>query len=384
MSDVVPIPVIKKKSTLPDDNTDIVGKIPSGTNEVIHMMVSQNDLSNIENSHDASVGDLFFSGKESQDTSLSYYDASLKKGTYEDVNVDIETDTDASVLVIILQCETKQCDSNINNLKWIFSDPYFTVQVCEVDLPSNIPVTKTLTKTQYIENYRMRKTLNYASNGPYLLNSEGILEPQFWWNKLPVIIVKDSSISNITNSGRSDFNHVDSDDNIIGGMKRRISISLDRAIHADLFFLCKWNDACYKYVDVDTQTAYPGNNIDHGSTLKWSVQPTSTQAIMYRPSSRDYIQKSLVTATITMSDLLNLNISQGNLLATVFVPNIIDFDIDLATTNDDYYKLSECAPSQSTQDTSNSASAFIWFSIIIMIMIFAAWFLIQLNLQQTL
>lgn len=288
-----------------------------------------------------------------------------------------QEDDNASVLVIILQCESKSCDANIINLKWVFSDPYFTVQVCAVDPPPNVPTTKTLTNAQYMENYCMRKALTYAAEGPYLSNSQGTLEPQFWWSNIPVIIVKDSSVSNITPSGITDEEHPDNpEDEIIGGMKRRITVALDKARQADLFFLCKWHDACNKYVDVEGV-----GSINHGSTLKWSVQPTATQAIMYTPSSRDYIRESLVTATVPLSDLLNTNISKGNLLATVFVPNIIDFDIDLATSNDDYNKLNECAPVQTTSQTSSGVASFLWFAVIVILVILVAWALIQLGPQ---
>jgi len=283
----------------------------------------------------------------------------------------IDSDDAGSVLVIILQCETKSCDNNINNLKWIFSDPYFIVQILSIDAPSTIPFNKTLNQSQYLENFFMQKSLTYASEGPYFLNQHKILTPQYWWKNLPCIIIKDSSISNITPIGTTSLSHTSSEDNIIIGMKNRIKIALERASNADLFFLCKWNDACNKYIDVADSPKSPE------SSLKWSVQPTSTQAIMYKPSSRDYIIKSLSTINIPLSDILNTNISQGHLLATVFVPNLIDFDIDLATSNDDYHKLNECAPIPSSTTTSSNTSSIIWLIIIIIAVILVAWFLIQ-------
>jgi hypothetical protein len=316
---------------------------------------------------------------------------------------------DASVLVIILQCETRPCDENIANLKWVFSDPYFTVQVCSVDPPTNMPVSKTLTEDEYMENYRMRKALTYAAEGPYIPkksnpmspNLYGTLEPQYWWTKIPVIIVKDSSISNVvpgdtrhlqigsSNVGKrlstdkgslskiseylEDTQSSHGKENTsLGGMKKRIKVALEKAQQADLFFLCKWNDACNKQTDIE-------GNIDHGSKLKWSVQPTATQAIMYTPSSRNYIRTSLMTANITLSELLNTNISQGKLMATVFVPNIIDFDVDLAISNNDYAKLNECAPVPTNTENNNNVAPVIWFMVLIILMILVAWMLIQIS-----
>jgi len=291
-------------------------------------------------------------------------DKNVENIVVENKEVEVVDDI-ASVLVIILQCETKPCDDNIINLKWVFSDPYFTVQVCAVDPPpAPVPLPKTLTLDEYNENYMMRKALTYAAEGPYLPNGQGNPEPKFWWMGLPVIIVKDSSVSNITPEGTTT---VDLPDRHIGGMKKRIKTALDKAKSADLFFLCKWNDACDKYTDV------PNSN------LKWTIQPTATQAIMYTPTTRDYVREALVTATISLSTILNNNIVQGTLLATVFVPNIIDFDIDLATSNTDYAKLNECAPIPTETTTTSNTSYIIWFIIIIILILLVAWVLIQIS-----
>lgn len=280
--------------------------------------------------------------------------------------------SNASVLIIILQVETKPPDSNIENLKWVFSDPYFTTQVLKVDPPPDIPNNSTLSYDSYFENYSMRKALVFAQEGPYVGSS-----PQYLWSKLPVIIVKDSSICNITPSGTTnvDFPTVPSN-KVIGGMKNRIQVALEKASQADLYYLCKWNDACNQYTDVVGATG----SIDHGSYLRWSVQPTATQAIMYTPSSRDFIANALVTATVVLGTLLNTFISQGKLLATAFVPNIIEFDVTLATASSDYAKLNECAPVATTSTTSN-ASSLIWFAIILILIIIVAWSLFQLGPQ---
>lgn len=290
-------------------------------------------------------------------------------------NIFSNEDDNGSVLVIILQCETKSSDANIINLKWAFSDPYFTVQVCSVDLPLEIPSIKTLTTSQYIENYIMRKALIYASEGPYIPSSNNIMDPQSWWNKTPVIIIKDSSISNIAPLSNTVKKHPENIlDEITGGMKRRMKTALEKASQADLFFLCKWQDACDKYTDVED-----GNSIDHGSNLKWSTRPTATQAIMYTTKARDIIHEILNTSVIPLSDILNLHIAKGTLSATVFVPNIIDFDIELATSNTDYNKLNECAPVQSSSETSTTNGTAVWFCLVIIIMVLVAWFLIQIT-----
>lgn len=297
-----------------------------------------------------------------------------------------------SVLVLILQCETKICDQNILNLKWIFSDHYFTVQVCAID-PPEIPANTRLTRDQYIENYNMKKALVYASNGPYITNTNMEIEPQYWWTKLPCIIIKDSSVSNITPGGEISLsssnnpmttngdgvNVLDiksniSDAQIVGGIKNRIKTALQKASDADLYFLCKWQDMCDKHKNVEGI-----DSIDHGSTLKWSVHPSATQAIMYTPTSRDYFTNLLSNTNMSYSSLLNHEIENGNILATVFMPNIIDFDSSLATSNQDYLKLNECAPVQTT--TSSSFTPLIWFIVLVVIILLIAWSLMQLGPQ---
>lgn len=289
------------------------------------------------------------------------------------VDIDTEDNIDnASVLVIILQCETKPCDANINNLKWVFSDPYFTVQVCEVTPPVNVPSTVNMSQNQYLENYFMRKALTYAAEGPYL-EKEGTFQPQYYWTKLPCIIVKDSSISNVTPEGTIAVDNRNTN-KFIGGMKRRIMVALNKAQEADLFYLTKWDDLCNKQKAVENV-----GNIDHGSTIKWSLQPTATQAIMYTPSSRDYIREALIAATIPLSTLLNMFIANGQLLAVVFVPNIIDYDISLATSNSDFNKLNECSPVANANGSSSQATSLAWFIVIVAIIILVATCLILLG-----
>lgn len=272
-----------------------------------------------------------------------------------------ENTDDGSVLVIILRCETKPCNKNIANMKQLFMDNYFIVHECEVDPPESIPQHKNMNISSYFEKYFMIKALKYAHEGPYIKNADGIVEPMYWWTNIPCIIIKDSSVSNVT-----------------GTMKNRIQTALERAPDADLFFLCKWQDSCDKHTDVIGM-----DNNDGGSTLKWSVQPTSTQAIMYTPKSREMMIKSLQASPTTTSDTINHIISRGDLAATVFVPNIIDFDIDLATSDTDYIKLNECITAKETPPTTSTPGSLIWFVVLVILIIIVAWSLIQLGPQYT-
>lgn len=267
------------------------------------------------------------------------------------VETSMTTDVDrvernpGSVLIIILQCETRACDKNILQLRALFSDPYFSVQVCYIDEPEEVLANKSLSYCQYVENYRMIKALSYARDGPYS-HSSG----QKWWSDTPCAIIKDSSVSNLS----------------AHNMKKRIMMALRKAKDADLFFLCKWNDVCDGYTDVDE---------DECPSLKWSLHPSSTQAIMYTPKSRDLIIDELDKSNTPLGDLLNKYIAEKSLLATVFVPNIVDFDIDLATSIDDYVKLNECA-AVSNVATADNTTATVWLIIMILLVAVVAWVLI--------
>lgn len=258
----------------------------------------------------------------------------------------------ASVLVVIVTGGTKASDPNIAHLKTAFSDPYFDVQTLTVDVPSDITTTDT------IENYTMEKALTFAAEGPYT----PIVIPPFplkKWTNLPVIIIKDTGVTNIDPSG----------------MVGRIGTALQVDSSIGLCFLCKWNDACEKLQDVPA-----GDYVNGGSSLKLSKQPTATQAIMYRTNTRDLVRKDLLSLKTNMGIYLNSLISKGTVSATVFVPNIVDFDINLAITNGDFNKLNECAPMDvPPPPPQNMSYAVFWFILILILVFLVGWVLIQLG-----
>lgn len=253
-----------------------------------------------------------------------------------------------SILVLLVKCDTRACNKNIDKLHILFSEPYFIVQVCSVEEPKEFPAYKTLSRAQYLENYTTRKLLTYAAEGPYIDNI-----PQHSWMNYPVIIIRDSSISHISSST----------------MQQQIIMALESAPTADLFFLCKWHDSCHKY------TTVTGLSSMSSTTLKWSVQPTATQAILYRSRARDYFREILLTAAISLSNVINSAVSQRTVTAIVFMPNIVDFDIDLATANDDFSKLNQCVAVTEIITTINWSNI-AWFIVILIAMIFVGWLMI--------
>lgn len=247
---------------------------------------------------------------------------------------------EAKVLVIILKGGSRKCDSNIDDLFLAFSDPYFKVEARDADeWEYDKSDKRSLSEIElHNEKTSMARCLSYASEGPYVKNNEKDV-PVFEWANMPVIIIKDTSVCRHQ------------------GMKDFIKGALKSASNADLFFLCKWGDSCNKFT-----TVKGSQKINGGVCLKWSSKPTSTQAIMYTPKSRDLLRVCYETATLSVSDLLNAKISKKELSAVVFVPNLVNFDIDLSTSNKDYQKLSECSQES---DTSNSTDQTVVIALII-------------------
>lgn len=337
------------------NNVKIKGKRNRGhTDKKIKGKREKVDVNSDKINNDRISGSEINDNKPNNDDEISHKNVNKEESVEESFEEDSFELENGTVLVIILKCETRFCDKNIANLKLLFSDPYFIVQVCSVDQPNNIPTVKNLTSSQYLENYYMRKALNYAAEGPYSRDISGVVQSNHWWSDKPCIIVKDSSVSNVNPFYKNDKQ---------GGMKKRIQVALDKAKEADLHFLCKWGDNCNKFVDVKGTS-----NIDNGSSLKWSVKPTSSQAIMYTPKSRDFIRNKLSYSLIPIGELLNSYIAKGELLATAFVPNIIDYDIDLSTDERDYAKLSEC-DTETSSTSQTSTQQWIWLLIIIFILI---------------
>jgi hypothetical protein len=243
-----------------------------------------------------------------------------------------------SVLVLILQCETKSSDKNIENLQLLFSDSYFITQVYVPPVNPN--------KDYNVENYNMRNALFYASQGPFV---NGL--PTYAWKDIPCLIVKDSSSS------------------ILTALKIMSLIKETLLTTSDLYFLCKWQDMCSKCTNI--------KSIDNGVNLKWSINPTATQAILYSPKTRDFVANELMTTLLTMGQMLNNNIVNNGLLALVFFPNLIEFDVNLATSNSDYEKLNQCL-NVSDVEEQPAVVNLLFFILIMAVVLIIAWAIIQL------
>jgi hypothetical protein len=244
---------------------------------------------------------------------------------------------EAKVLVIILKGATKHNNDNIKQLQEIFSSSYFHTIVLDVGKPPIIPINLSITQAQYIDNYRMLKVLNYS---------------RYHYGSMPCLVVRDNSVSNLSPSD----------------MANKVNDSL-RA-QSDMVFLCVWNDLCNKYADVNEAK----NQM--GSSVVWTVQPTATQAVLYSTTAREYIIEQLNTTNNTISGVINIAVGSGALLAVAFVPNILDYDINLATQNSDFSKLNQCSTASTNNTPVSGTATLLWFVIIVFLVLLLAYALI--------
>ena len=201
-----------------------------------------------------------------------------------------------SILVILLNQDTKECDPNISNLKAIFDDSFYKIEI----------------KKDY------REALKFAHKK---------------YPSIPSLIIKDNSV--ITHDIKPHLDKI---------------LSLDAHIH----FLCSWGDLCHQYTN-----AIPG--------VKWTNSSYASQAVLYMPISRQPILNRLKKSDIE-TVLRNYVVYNK---ATVFIPNIVHFDIDLAKCNQDFLKLNGSLPIINN-DNETYNNQMIWIIIIIITLILLA------------
>lgn len=243
-----------------------------------------------------------------------------------------------SILVVIIKKTTRNCDNNIANLKRLFSDKIFNIQVCEIDRVIDNSESPDIDKCN-LENYDMLKALMFAKEGPYIFDAaENKILTGCWWTNLPCIIIKDSSVSLMS----------------CHEIKERILYGLSKA---KLLFLTHWTDLCEKYESINEY-------------LKWSVHPTATQAILYTPEMRDLVLEELPKSGKNLSAYLNACLASYKLKGAVYVPNLIDFDINLATDNADFAKANACLQTiDNTQNSTTNTIAWIVVFIILLLLV---------------
>jgi len=238
------------------------------------------------------------------------------------------------MLILIINEYTKQSNNNLQHIKDLFTDEYYITKV--VQFPDTAPGPN---GTNFIH-----KCLLFAQSGD---NNK--------YQNMPVLIIKDNNITNLNKEQ----------------IKSKIKTVLHSDIKADLYYLSVYNDQCDKYIEVSEET-------DGENNIVWTKNPTSTQATIYTPKGRDHIL-SLLNDKSDISLLINDQLIKSKLTAQAFIPNIINFDLELATSNSDYIKCNQCNPTVTTTSNEQNMMIMLWVIILIILVLLMAWAVFQLG-----
>jgi len=235
-------------------------------------------------------------------------------------------------------------------LENLFTGPYFDTRNLIEPASPFVESNSSISKAEQIDRARILAGLKQAAEID---------------QALPVILVRNTSISNVSTSTLKTVVQ-----NILTGPS------------FDVCYLAKWLDKCSLYQDAipfDPET---------GVTVAWTQRPRGLQAVMFNPEGRDILlgKRSLrngLAFTLddqTFDNNLTSQIETGNLVALTTVPNLIEFDIvSNATRNSDYQKVDECVvPGDNIETTSNPNNYLVLVLIIVLIIIFG-WALYKLG-----
>lgn len=238
------------------------------------------------------------------------------------------------VLVLIIKSEPSSTEKNIIELKKVFSDPYFTVDIIYIHKPSLLKKTKKMSIRDLIIMNQIQTSLKYSAS----------LYPN-----IPVICILDTSVTSETS------------ETMVNKIK---SIS-----DSDVCYLCKWYDDCQNMKAVPNfKNVYYNNN------------PKDFQAIFFSTKLRNKIISDETLSNKSLSLIMENMIKNKEITSLCFSPNIVDYDISLAKNDEDYYKLNEC--SVKTQKNPNETVAYIWFLLILCLIILVSWFIIKLDPEE--
>ncbi len=183
------------------------------------------------------------------------------------------------------------------------------------------------------------------------------------------IVIKDTSVTNSSSAEIASLVMLAIDLNRNGRKKD----------NWELCYLCRWLDRCDLYKELA--------KMDGVTKIVRTHSPLGLQAIMYSPKGRDIIigRKRMKNGDFftpiepPLGDQINKEISLGNILAVCMVPNIFEFNVLLARTELDLFKLSDCRLSNNgTEEVPGVGIApFLWFVIITVGLILVAWFFYQ-------
>jgi hypothetical protein len=239
-----------------------------------------------------------------------------------------------SVVVYIIRDEHHQ-DRRMR-LRSLFSSDIFRVIV------PNIPFTDEDSTKEKREAYQVGWCLSDAKES---------------FPKNPVIVVKDSSLC------------VADSETVSGVISSCLSVG-----DFHICYLCKWSDKCHLYSH-RKEVSHTKNSIAK------TQSPHGVQALLFTPEGRDLVlgikpmkDGEFFRARGSLSKSLNHHIVRGHINAFCVVPNLVAFDISLATDDEDFLKVNECEPvNYPIVDGGNGVNVYIAIIIIVILFIVLVW-----------
>ena len=266
-----------------------------------------------------------------------------------------------SVKVKIIQ--TLPDEKKSLELSKLFDASYFDIEFVNntVKIPDS---TGRLSKSDYVDNVTIKAILEQYVEQHKITKTT----TQDELNKmLPILIIKDTSIPSPESTSV----------NIKATIRKTFMVKNE----FDIFYLCKWLDDCSKHTKIDTKLKY----------LVRTQNPHGLQALILTPKC---IMKSLnitpLEVPVSFEESLDKEIcrliAKDQLVTLATKPNLFNFDISLAESNNEYYKVSECATNfaetssndSNTTSTSYNSAGWVFFIAIVIIVLIIAFALIVL------
>ena len=257
-----------------------------------------------------------------------------------------------SVLVIILNGYTRENDHHLDNLTHLFDDDYYYIKILDVHDMSE--------QEQYNIALKCARSSQHKNQSKHS----------------HILIIKDNSISHY-------------DKNII---KHKIQKALKQG--SDCYFLCSYQDVCHRFVNIEDDMYHvPYASATQALLIKYDVCKKLYECIKKcgingmnginnnRSDISDInniSDKSNISNINNISNNINDGISQllthcieeHQLKCVVFLPNIIEYDLFLATSHADYEKMNRCAAIIYEDECNNNNM--IWVILIVILIIFLA------------
>ena len=238
----------------------------------------------------------------------------------------------SKLLVLIIKTEPGSTDNNIENLKNVFSDPFFNLNVVNVSPPAIIQKTKNLSNYDILTLNRVKKSLNYA-------NSK--------FKDFYTLLILDTSMTYETASSMKD--------------KIERVMNLD----FDILYLCKWYEDCQNILKSQVSNVYK------------TTKPKGFQSALFSPNMIKIVLSDDFNSAISFPKNVENLIASDKIKAYSYTPNLVNFDIEFAKINEEYLKLNEFSPL--IKRSPNESISYIWFIFLLLLIIVTAYVVIKIG-----